>query len=128
MPDSHSMRQAKRIGRPGARQGNGKAALAEFRSVAHYNVATCAESHLPMIPARVLLAAVACAASLRAEAQVRDEHPPEEIVVTSERRAFQPRAVPASLGAIPADRIAAIGAQHPFELFTRGWRCPCNGT
>ena len=50
-----------------------------------------------MIPARVLLAAVACAASLRAEAQVRDGHPLEEIVVTSERRAFQSRAEPASL-------------------------------
>ncbi len=72
-----------------------------------------------MIPVRVLFAAMACAGCLRAEAQASEQQPLEEIVVTSERRAFQSRAVPASLGAIPADRIAAIGAQHPFELFTR---------
>ena len=72
-----------------------------------------------MIPVRVLFATMACAGCLRAEAQASEEPSLEEIVVTSERRAFQSRAVPASLGAIPADRIVAIGAQHPFELFTR---------
>jgi iron complex outermembrane recepter protein len=62
---------------------------------------------------------MACAAPLRTQAQAPAEPVLEEIVVTSERRALDSRAVAASLGSIPGERIAAIGAQHPFELFTR---------
>jgi hypothetical protein len=72
-----------------------------------------------MIRARLLMTVLACAAPLCAHSQAPTDPELEEIVVTSERRALESRAVAASLGSIPGERIAAIGAQHPFELFTR---------
>jgi len=68
------------------------------------------------IPASRSHLAVACVllASPAPAADVLDE-----IVVTTERRSTALADVAASIGALPAADIIAIGAQHPYELFTR---------